>query len=114
MLPLDIEELDMCGNKLAKIKGFSHHKKLCKLDLRRNQIMEIYDTNRDMSFWHIDTFDETFFNNEDPYKHLLACYFCTQHLRQPPEEVFTRWLQSVQTYFKDLALSKRVRYSRKR
>ena len=61
-----------------------------------------------------NTIDETFFNNEDPYKHLLACYFCTQHLRQPPEEVFTHGLQSVQTYFKDLALSKRVRHSRKR
>ena len=113
-LPLDIEELWMRGNKLTEIKDFSHHKKLQTLNLRGNEITNIYDTNRDMSFWRIDTFHQTFFDNEHGYNQLLASHLPTDELRQPPEEVFTRGLQSVQTYFKHLTLSKRVRHSRKR
>ena len=114
MLPLDIDLLWMSGNKLTEIKDFSHHKKLQKLNLRGNEIMSIYDTNRDMSSWCIDTFHQTFFDNEHGYNQLLASRLYTHELTQPPEFVFTRGLQSVQTYFKDLTLSKRVRHSRKR
>ena len=113
-LPLDIVELEMSRNKLTEIKDFSHHKKLQTLDLRGNEIVSIYDTNRDMSFWDIDTFHQTFFDNEHGYNQLLASRLPTQYLKQPPPEVFTRGLQSVQTYFKDITLSKRVRHSRKR
>ena len=113
-LPLDIEVLHMGGNNMTEIKDFSHHKKLRYLDMRGNEIMKIYDTNRDMSFWYIDTFHEKFFDNEHGYNQLIASHLPTCHLSQPPEKVFTRGLQSVQTYFKDLNLSKRVRHSRKR
>ena len=113
-LPLDIEELYMVRNKLTEIKDFSHHKKLRELNLKANEIIKIYDTNRNMSRWQIDTFHQTFFDNEHGYKQLLASYLPTGGLTQPPEFVFTRGLQSVQTYFKDLTLSKRVRHSRKR
>ena len=113
-LPLDIEYLNMSGNKLTQIKDFSHHKKLQILSLNGNEIMSIYDTNRDMSFWWIDTFHQTFFDNEHGYNQLRASRLPTRDLKQPPRLVFTRGLQSVQTYFKDLTLSKRVRHSRKR
>ena len=113
-LPLDTEKLDISQNKLTEIKDFSYHKKLQVLNLSGNKITKIYDTNRDMSFWEIDTFDETFFHNEHGYNQLLACHLLTDELREPPQEVFTRGPQSVQTYFKDLTLSKRVRHSRKR
>ena len=113
-LPLDIVELNMRGNKLTEIKDFSHHKNLQTLYLIGNEIMSIYDTNRDMSFWRIDTFHQTFFDNEHGYNQLLASRLPTWYLKQPPREVFTRGLQSVQTYFKDITLSKRVRHSRKR
>ena len=113
-LPLDIVELEMCGNKLTEMKDFSHHKKLQTLNLIGNEIVSIYDTNRDMSFWRIDTFHQTFFDNEHGYNQLLASRLPTGYLKQPPQEVFTRGLQSVQTYFKDLTLSKRVRHYRKR
>ena len=113
-LPLDTEEVYLEGNKLPEIKDFSHHQKLRKLNLRGNEIMEIYDTNRHMSSWEIDTFHETFFDNEHQYNKLLTGHLDTEWLRQPPHEVFTRGLQSIQLYFKDLTLSKRVRHSRKR
>ena len=113
-LPLDIEYLEMSENKLTEIKDFSHHKKLQILSLNDNEIMSIYDTNRDMSSWYINTFHQTFFDNEHGYNQLLASRFSTDRLTQPPHEVFTRGLQSVQTYFKDITLSKRVRHSRKR
>ena len=113
-LPLDIEELWMDGNELTEIKDFSHHKKLRTLNLWGNEIVSICDTNRDMSFWIINTFHQTFFDNEHGYNQLLASHLYTHHLSQPPPEVFTRGLQSVQTYFKDLTLSKRVRHCRKR
>ena len=113
-LPLDIVKLYMHGNKLTEIKDFSQHKKLHELDLRGNEIIKIYDTNKDMSVWHINTFHQTFFDNEHGYNQLLASRLPTGGLIQPPREVFTRGLQSVQTYFKHLILSKRVRHSRKR
>ena len=113
-LPLDIEELWMSGNKLTEIKDFSHHKKLQTLDLRDNEIMKIYDTNRNMSFLYIDRFHQTFFDNEHGYNQLLDSRLYTRYIKQPPRSVFTRGLQSVQTYFKDITLSKRVRHSRKR
>ena len=113
-LPLDIVKLHMNENKLTEIKDFSHHKKLQTLDLNGNEIISIYDTNRDMSSWRIDRFHQTFFDKEHGYNQLLASRLPTHRLIQPPPEVFTRGLQSVQTYFKDLTLSKRVRHSRKR
>ena len=113
-LPLDIVYLDMSGNKLTEIKDFSHHKKLQTLHLIGNEIMSIYDTNRDVSFWYIDRFHQTFFDNEHGYNQLRASPLPTGGLKQPPYSVFTRGLQSVQTYFKDITLSKRVRHSRKR
>ena len=113
-LPLDIVYLEMIGNKLTEIKDFSHHKKLQILSLSANEIMSIYDTNRDMSSWYIDRFHQTFFDKEHGYNQLLASRLPTRDLKQPPHSVFTRGLQSVQTYFKDITLSKRVRHSRKR
>ena len=113
-VPLNIEQLDIRKNKVAVVRNFSRHKKLRKLYLDGNQIMTIYDTNRDMSSWIITVFDEKFFKNKEGYKHLLDCGLKTGKLRQPPEEVFKRGLKSIQTYFKDMALSKRVRHSRKR
>ena len=113
-LPLDIVYLNMSVNKLTEIKDFSHHKKLQTLYLRDNEIMKIYNTNRNMSSWYIDRFHQTFFDNEHGYNQLLASRLPTWSLKQPPQEVFTRGLQSVQTYFKDITLSKRVRHSRKR
>ena len=113
-LPFSIERLDMSNNKLTEVRDFSHHKQLFRLDLRGNRIMKIYNVNKDMSSWIIDTFDENFFETEDGYNHLKASNFNITDLIQPPPQVFQRGLKSVQTYFKDMALSKRVRHSRKR
>ena len=109
-----LEYLNLRDNNIENVEtqNLPHHVKV--VDLRGNRIIKIYDINRDMSFWFIDTFDERFFHNEDDYKQLILCHFCTEWLIQPPKEVFLRGLQSVQTYYKDMTLSKRVRNARKR
>ena len=45
---------------------------------------------------------------------MIDSHLPTYNLMQPPHEVFKRGLQSVRMYFKDMALSKRVKHSRKR
>ena len=113
-LPITIKVLWMRGNKVTEVQNFSQHKQLEILDLKGNQIVKIYDINRDMSSWNIDTFHEEFFEDESGYHHVIDCHLHTDDLIQPPPVVFRRSLQSVRTYFKDMALSKRVRHSRKR
>ena len=113
-LPSNIEVLRMDDNKLSVLTDFSRHKQLKKMTLTGNQIMKIYDINRDIQSWDIDTFDEKFFENKTGYNQLLASHLNTEGLRHPPPEVFARGLNSIQAYFKDMVLSKRVKHSRKR
>ena len=113
-LPANIKVLEMDGNRLSKVRDFSEHKKLDTLNLRGNEITEIYEVNTKISFWHMDRFGEKFFDNEDGYNHLVRNNFNSWYLEQPPEEVFLRGVKSVQSYFKDMAISKRVKHSRKR
>ena len=113
-LPITIKVLDIHNNQLTELRDFSGHKELTKLNLSGNKIIKIYDVNRDISFWEIDTFGESFFETECGYNLLIMCHFDTKYLIQPPQEVFKSGLKSIQTYFKNMALSKKVNNSRKR
>ena len=113
-LPLNIETLDVSGNEVTEVRNSADQRKLQTFNLKGNQIARIYDINRDISSWKIDTLSECFFENEHGYNKLIACHFHSDHLIQPPVEVFRRGIKSVQTYFEQLILSKRVRHSRKR
>ena len=113
-VPINIKDIAISDNRLTVVGDFSKHKQLDRLDLTGNEIIRIYDVNTNISFWRIDTFGDKFFDNEYGYNHLITCNFKTVYLMQPPQEVLKRGLESVQRYFKDMALSNRVKNSRKR
>ena len=113
-VPVHIEEINLNDNQLSEVRDFSQHKKLKRLNLNGNEIIKICETNIKISFWQIDTLGEKYFESEHGFKHLKKYRFTSSHLKQPPQEVFVRGLKSVRSYFKDMALSKRVMHSRKR
>ena len=99
-VPVNTKTINIQRNHVREVCDWSGHTQLESLDLRDNEIIRINPNNTNLSFLIINKFAEGFFSIENDYNHVRKCHLDTEHLKEPPQDVFNEGFTSIQEYLK--------------